>query len=358
MTLVMHRLIPILAILLIFGCGKDDGPKSSSHAIPAEITVALQETFALLDSPTPDLREVCRRAEEMAARWNAGGSYAAGLLSRPGNNSCAEALFLLVYAARLSSGSSDPVEQRLGSLPLHQTTGFPESLEALLLAWKTIRSETSELESSKARENCRALQVRLWERIKEKDPVVRQTYKRIEASAGAAVLRPLLDRQEWGVRLISEPSEGGNAEKRRYSPRDLGAAVEYGLRGTLTSAFADLGLDKSWGDGYSCSISFPSEERPVRPGPAVALRCRYKIIEGGSTVENWNRSISLKEIEIELRLQFEVDGEPVGKEIRCRAANPKKISWDQYKEAPDIALLRSTCLDLREGFQNQLTRPR
>lgn len=345
----MRSLLLALA-LLTAGCGKsEDPPASPVSDVPDEVTSALKETFAFLDSETLDPADVSRRAKELATRWNTGWHFAKGLLAQPTRPRFAETLFVICYGANLNSGSQGPVESRVKTFDARKLTGYPETPESLRAAWTALGSSLSQISSREAWDATASILAQLWTRLKEKDPGVQAFLKRVGATVGAPIFLALLDRQPYGAALVVTP--GDPILKKDGSPRwdaaTVAQAVEKAFRTILTPCFEDLKADI---DLYGCTIN-------LRPADAIELRVRTAMKENGKTLYGLNNNLHLACLDVDLRLQFLQDGKPLGPELLLHGSTSDKLKWDLATETPDVILLRDS-VSAGNSFIEQLTAPR
>lgn len=371
MNRAMHRILvqairqlPLVLMLTVSGCGKKADSAPLSSPVPPEVASALQETFTFFDSPDPDPVEVCRRARELATRWNTGGHFATGLLARPSKRTFVEALFVINYGAHLNFGYQAPTEERIASFEAEKLTGYPETPEPLRAAWKSLGSCLGRVNAGEAKAACAAIRAQLWRRMKQKDSGVQAFLKRAELSTGGPAFLAILERQQYWVELIVEPTNSEHPVplkkdgSPRYSSTTVEEAVENVFRLIVTTCCGEMGLDKEWNDLYGCSVSVKRADDPPRPGSKVAVRVRYNMKETEKTLNSLGNSIILKCLEIDLRLQFEQHGKPLGREILLHGATPEKITWDLSKENPDAALMQGTISSTLNSVIDQLIQPR
>jgi len=337
----------LFGLLLTAGCGKKADP--APPAVPDEVRVALQETFAFLDSDPLDPADVSRRAKELATRWNTGWHCASGLLARPTRPRFAEALFVICYGANLNYDSQGSVESRVKTFDARNLTGYPETPESLRAAWKALGSCLSKIDSREAWDAVASILAQLWTRMKEKDPGVQAFLKRVGASVGAPIFLAILDRQPHGAALVVTPADPGHPSP-RWDAATVAQAVEKAFYSILTPCFEVLKADC---DLYGCTMTV----RPVDAGPGIELRVRTAMKENGKTLHGLGNRVNLACLDVDLQLQFVQEGKPLGPELLLHRSTSDKLKWDLATETPDTILLRDSVF-VGNAFIEQLTAPR
>ncbi len=347
-----------IAVSLLAGCGRKAEVVKPPPVDP-EITAAIAETTAILDAPNADLDGLAALADRISHRWNTGGPYQDWLIARPRKDTFAEVFYVLHYAAGLFEGKRPP-QRRLAAYPIQGLQGMPDTPDSLRKAWKSVNQCSGSVDGDAAREVCHALKVELWKRLKAKDPRVAEVCRKIEASAGGAVLLAILDRQEWCVVLSPEPASPSGAipildGKPRYTPEMVSEALGLAMRGVVADAFIGFGEAISW---FPCAVMAKRTGQPELAEKRVTVKGRYRIRETPKVLRDSRSSWELKTLEVDLVVQFEVDGKPAGEPIELKGGTPKSVTYNEGREGPDFALLRETFRTAADQLGARLASPR